>query len=178
MKKPYDCVVAVGCSYLAGSNILTDPKALASELKASYILAKELNIPEINLAKPGGGNQYITRTVYEWIKSNSKYSNPLFIIGTSGITRKEFQSMETDLYHDLHIFDFQWNKTEELQTSLKGRAAKVSTHLDTESFDKWLRVETEFMYNDSYEQERAKRLYELLTVYITCLLYTSPSPRD
>ena len=166
MKRSYDCVVAVGCSYTAGSNIITDPKTDAAKLRASYILANELNIPEINLAKAGAGNQFITRTVYEWIKSNTKYSNPLFLIGTSGITRKEFQSVETDKYYDLHIFDFQWNKPKEFQNSLKRRATKVSTHLDTESFEKWLRVETEFMYNDSYEKERAKRLYELLTVYI------------
>jgi hypothetical protein len=121
MKRSYDCVVAVGCSYTAGSNIITDPKTDADKLRASYILANELNIPEINLAKAGAGNQFITRTVYEWIKSNTKYSNPLFLIGTSGITRKEFQSVETDKYYDLHIFDFQWNKPKEFQKSLKYR---------------------------------------------------------
>lgn len=172
MKKTYDCVVAVGCSYVAGSNILTDSTENSNKLRASYILAEELNVPEINLAKPGGGNQYITRTTYEWIKNNKEYTNPLFLIGTSGITRKELQSVQTDLYVDLHIFDFQWNKPEEYSKMLTHRASKISTDLDHSEFDRWLKVETEFMYNDSYEQERAKRLYDLLTSYIVTKGYT------
>jgi hypothetical protein len=177
MKKKYDCVVTVGCSFVAGSNILGANQEVDQTQRASAILAKELGVPEINLAKPGGGNQYIVRTAYDWVTNNIKYTNPLIIIGTSGTARKEFQSVETGRHYDLHIFDFQFSKpsekrSENYEHALARRAEVISPHLTTEDFDRWLRVETEFMFNDTYELERANRNYNMLFEYIKSKGYT------
>ena len=63
----YDCILAVGCSFVHGSAIEDENGRPANDqYRFSKILSDKLNLPEINLARPGGSNERIFRKVYEF----------------------------------------------------------------------------------------------------------------
>lgn len=80
----YDCLYVVGDSFAAGHEV--DPKDCFATL-----VAESLNIPVINKGKPGSGNFYIFRTIYQDIYNlKSEGKNPLVIIVYTQWAREEF----------------------------------------------------------------------------------------
>ena len=84
--KRYDVVVGVGCSFMNGDAILDkDGKAFkeADRIRPGRYLSKLLNCDEVNIAHTGSSNERIMREIYNWVESNTKYKNPLIMIGLS-----------------------------------------------------------------------------------------------
>lgn len=70
-------LVVNGCSFTYCQG-LDNPK----EQGWPTLLAKKLNVPVVNLAIPGCGNDTIKRRTYEYFYENASYSNhPLYIMG-------------------------------------------------------------------------------------------------
>ena len=132
--KKYSHVLATGCSFTVGANILDkneDAVTTQKKYRVSSLVAKHLNIPEVNVARPGGSNESIVRKAFEWIEENPS-SNPLVLIGLSGLTRMEIWSEHDQLFYDIHPFDFPAAKPWESVVAKK-RAKKL---LGDESLNK------------------------------------------
>jgi hypothetical protein len=78
-------LVVSGCSWTYCQG-LPDPKTQGWPAQ----LAKKLNVPVVNLAIPGAGNDTIHRRVYEYYFDDlPNYNKPLYIIGWSQPWRRE-----------------------------------------------------------------------------------------
>lgn len=145
----YDAIVALGCSYINGSNILYEDGSYAGkDYRASKILSKELGIPEINLSWPGGSNERIFREAYNWVIGNSTYKNPLFIIGLTGITRTSVYSVYRDSFFDMHIFDFPKKEKDGYLPILNERTEKLlGPGVDSKIFENWVEVSTKYFFD-------------------------------
>lgn len=79
-------IIANGCSWTYGQGL---PNIREQNFLA--LLGKMYNVPVVNLALPGHGNESITRRTYEYFYMNkiNSDSNPLFIINFSQYWRKE-----------------------------------------------------------------------------------------
>lgn len=145
----YDAIVAVGCSYINGSNILYEDDTFAGrDYRVSKILSNELNVPEINLSFPGGSNERIFREAYNWVIGNTTYKNPFFLIGLTGITRTSIFSVYRDAFFDVHIFDFPAKEKESYNTLLNERTEKLlGPDVDSKIFENWIEVSTKYMFD-------------------------------
>tara|TARA_R100000908_G_C3738146_1_gene135381 strand:+ start:228 stop:941 length:714 start_codon:yes stop_codon:yes gene_type:complete len=84
--KKYDILVVNGCSFTHGPYD-TEQKR---ENAFSVNMAKELGCVHSNLSKPGGSNDRIIRTTYDFIEKRiDKKSKNLFIFGLSGLGRMD-----------------------------------------------------------------------------------------
>ena len=84
--KKYDNLVVNGCSFTNGPYDTKQKR----ENSFSVHLSKELGCTDINLSKPGGSNDRIIRTTYNFIeKGIDKKSKNLFVFGLSGVGRKD-----------------------------------------------------------------------------------------
>lgn len=80
----YDCLYVVGDSYAFGLEV--DPKDCFATL-----VGESLGIPVINKGKPGAGNFYVFKTIYEDIyKLKNEGKNPLAIVVYTQWGREEF----------------------------------------------------------------------------------------
>jgi len=77
-------LVVLGCSFTYGQG-LTDPKQEAW----AAILANKLNVPIVNLASLGSGNDRIMRKLFEYHYLDSTDNNPLYIVAFSHSSRRE-----------------------------------------------------------------------------------------
>lgn len=85
-------LVVLGCSFTYGQG-LTDPK----QESWAAILADRLNVPVVNLASLGSGNDRIMRKLFEYYYLDHKDNNPLYIIAFSHSSRREeYISAEND----------------------------------------------------------------------------------
>lgn len=92
-------LVVNGCSFTYG-NGLDNPTKDAWPA----IVSKNLNLPIVNLAREGIGNDAIHRRTYEYFYEDLKNkNNPLYIICFSAITRKEFWSEYLHMYRGIHV---------------------------------------------------------------------------
>jgi hypothetical protein len=166
--KKYSHVLATGCSFTVGANILDkneDAVTTQKKYRVSSLVAKHLNIPEVNVARPGGSNESIIRKAFEWIEENPS-SNPLVLIGLSGLTRMEIWSEHDQLFYDIHPFDFPAAKPWESVVAKK-RAKKL---LGDESLNKelytWAKTYTQNFYNTEVEEKRLRRKIKLFDSYL------------
>ena len=92
-------IVTNGCSFTYGAE-LEDPVNQAWPA----IVAKKLNVPIVNIARPSIGNDAICRRTYEYFYEDLKNdNNPLYIIGFSAVTRKEYWNEKNKRYDGIHI---------------------------------------------------------------------------
>lgn len=92
-------LVVNGCSWTYGQG-LNNPKLESWPA----LLSKKLDIPLVNLAIPGSGNDSIFRRTTEYFFQNLSYnSKPLVIIAWSQLTRREGWLKKTKSYEDIHI---------------------------------------------------------------------------
>ena len=168
MKNSYDSILAVGCSFVVGANI-TDPLIPTLEVqkkyRASSLVAKHLNVPEYNIARPGGSNESIIRKTYEWIENNPN-KKPLILLGLSGLTRMDIWSEHDKMFYDLHPFDFR-DKTPGTSDIAKKRAKKLlgDENLGNEIYT-YARTYTENFFNADIEVEKLQRTVIFLDAYI------------
>jgi len=164
----YDCIVALGCSFIHGANILDNNNRFAGkEYRASKILSRHYKCKEINLATPGFGNDSILTSGYDWIRQNKTYNNPLFIIGLSGLTRERVWSNYNKRYWDLHIFDFPDKSNDKYIPLLNERAEKIcGPNCDPLLLEKYVEMRAKYMFN--FEQER-KKLSQNIILFNTLL---------
>lgn len=164
----YDIIISAGCSYTVGANIY-DENSNSTEFKYTFttILGRRFNLPVVHLGKVGGSNEQIIRTVYEWIKANTEFSNPLFLIGVTGITRFEFWSHTFNEYYDMHLFDFHQDKNSELyQKQINSRLPKVlHKEADKTAFENWIEV-SQYMFNSDNRIKEIGRMMALLNSFI------------
>ncbi len=83
MNSDFSHLVVNGCSF-------TYCQGLQSPLTEGWpnLLAEKLNIPLVNLASPGAGNDRIVRTTIEYLYNNP-LPNPLYVIVFSHSSRRE-----------------------------------------------------------------------------------------
>ena len=93
-------VVTIGCSWTYCQG-LDNP----STQGWPALVAKKLNVPLVNLAVPGAGNDFIHRVSHEYIYRNlPTNSKPLFIIAWSQYWRRE--TWQKRNYNDRHFNDY------------------------------------------------------------------------
>lgn len=92
-------LVILGCSFSYGQG-LDNPRQEAW----AGLLANRFNVPVVNLASKGGGNDRIMRKLFEYSYLDTKDSNPLYIVAFSHSSRREEYIMSKDDYHtiDMH----------------------------------------------------------------------------
>lgn len=101
-------IVFNGCSFVKGNALRTHHEAGGHEnlpwdekepLNFTTLLSNKLNAKQINIASPGGSNDKIIRTTYEWIKQNPKeVKDSIFVIGLTEILRSEKFCANTKTY--------------------------------------------------------------------------------
>lgn len=89
MNTDFSHLVVNGCSF-------TYCQGLENPLTEGWpnLLAEKLNIPLVNLASPGAGNDRIVRTTVEYLYNNP-LPNPLYVIAFSHSSRRE------EFYNDI-----------------------------------------------------------------------------
>lgn len=146
----FDVIVTAGCSFTVGANINNaDKKWVGKPYTFTELLGKRLNLPTVNLGKPGGSNDRIVRKINDWILSNQQYQYPLFLIGLSGITRFEYWSHTENSYYDIHLFDWadDYGDLEEYQKQLKTRLPRMLyPEADVSILKNWIKA-SQFMFN-------------------------------
>lgn len=152
----YDCIVALGCSFIAGSNIVhSDGTFAGDKYRASKLLSQHFECEEINLAHPGYGNESIIGSGYDWIRNNKQFKNPLFIVATSGLSRERIWSNYTKKYWDLHLFDFPEKPSSKFNEILNYRAEKITgPESNFQLLESYVEIKTKYMFD--FEQERKK----------------------
>jgi len=91
-------LLAVGCSHMAGSEIegpgYTGRSKINTNKAWAGLLAKHFNLNYINLSVPGGSNEYIQRTIVEfvsnWITEKRDPKKLFVVVGWSTNERMEF----------------------------------------------------------------------------------------
>jgi hypothetical protein len=96
-------LVTNGCSYSAGACMYTgddeEVKKNQNKNRFSKKLSEKLNCEEINLARPGGSNDRIFRTTFDWIQENKeKVKDTLFIIGLTAFARVDLYDKKKNRY--------------------------------------------------------------------------------
>ena len=152
----FDCIVALGCSFVAGSNINdSDGNFVGDKYRASKLLSEHFKCEEFNLAHPGYGNESIISSGYNWIRKNIKFKKPLFLIGTSGLSRERIWSNYSKKYWDLHLFDFPEKHTSKFNSILNSRVDKISgPDSNPLLLEHYVDIKTKYMFD--FEQERKK----------------------
>jgi len=92
-------LIVNGCSWTYGAGLNAPEKECWPN-----IVSEKLNIPLINLAIGGSGNDSIYRRTIEYLFKNRSYnSKPLVVIAWSQITRREGWISKKSRYEDIHI---------------------------------------------------------------------------
>lgn len=96
--------VVLGCSFAYGQG-LENPK----EQAWPGLISSKFNIPVVNLASKGGGNDRIMRKLFEYHFLDSKHcNNPFYIVAFSHSSRREEYLVEPD---DYYVIDMKKNNT-------------------------------------------------------------------
>jgi hypothetical protein len=102
----FDLLFINGCSHSAGSEIeasgIGEGKFNRENCFGAQI-AKKLNVDKINLAQPGGSNDYIANSTMLWCLSNiEKIKNTFFLIHWTSAERTDFytNTYKTPKYQD------------------------------------------------------------------------------
>lgn len=89
-----------GCSWTYGQG-LDDIK----EESFAGLLGKRFDLPVVNIAQPGSGNDSIVRRTYEYFYENIKNdSKPFFVISLSQLWRKEVWLNYDENYHPVNDY--------------------------------------------------------------------------
>ena len=161
--KKYDCVVVVGCSFLAGSNINKSDGKHDRTKRMSFLLAEELNCKEINLGRPGGSNERIFRKVHEWVENNTRYKQPLFIIGLTGITRTQIYSNASEYFWEIHPFDWDDNNVSQIKKRSKKWLGEENKYKE---LDTWIKLFRRYFWNEDVEVTKLERNCLFLDSYL------------
>jgi len=95
----YDCLYVTGCSFTYGDGL---DEAIRPSKNWAGLIGEKLNLPVINDAKGGGGNDRIFRTAMTSIsKLISENKNPLVIICWSARHRREIFDVQKNDYRPL-----------------------------------------------------------------------------
>jgi hypothetical protein len=141
--KKYDCVVALGCSFVEGDQIRdVGGKNIGFQYRMSKLLSDKLKCDEISLSRCGGSNERIFRKLYEWVESNTKYKKPLVIIGLTDISRTQLYSNLSNEYTDVHI-----------NTMFKNNEIGIDNTL----LKPWVDVYMKYFYNEDEEDTKLQR---------------------
>lgn len=156
-------VVAAGCSYIAGSNIVgEDGKAVGDQYRVSKLLADKFKAEEVNLSIPGSGNSYIVNTLINYLLKNEDYTNIFVIVGLSGITRQEVYVNSIDEVRNLHLFDILRNKD-----SLPRRSKIITGQTDQEdNFYNYVDFQARHFFNLDYEKLKLRNLVSMLDSFL------------
>tara|TARA_E500000318_G_scaffold111983_1_gene133104 strand:- start:5108 stop:5968 length:861 start_codon:yes stop_codon:yes gene_type:complete len=173
-KSKYDAIVAVGCSFMHGDNICDiNGNFVGNKYRTSKLLSEFFNVPEINLAKSGSSNQRIFRVLNEWIENNSKYINPLIIIGLSGITRFEYFSNFsnrkplTDNFFDYHPLDFDANQYKEDKNRIEKKNRILGTAYSTREYLKFQKMFVQAFFNIDFLTLQLKSTINYVDGYLS-----------
>ena len=176
----YDCIVAIGCSFVHGATIEDENgNWKGADYRFSKVIADKLNIDEVNLGRPGGSNERITRKLVDWVENNTKYKNPFIVIGLSGLSRTQIYSNASERYWDYHILDHFLAKPDASLEILKTRAEKYFGDSSMwQDLKKWTELYVEYFYNEEKAQHKLQKEVLLADGYlknkgINYILYNS-----
>ena len=159
----YDVVVGVGCSYMNADRILGKTLKVATEYRPGNILSNKLKCDYVNLARTGSSNGGMFRRIYDWVESNVKYKNPLFVIGLSESTRYPFYSEHKGEFYDLQPGAVA-SYTDE---ALEGINTKLTNSKDSvQNLRQWLEYYVQWVYNDEVEDKKLQRKIVFLHHYL------------
>lgn len=94
--KKFDCLVTIGDSWTWGNELPEDQR---EKLRWSHGLAKQLNLPEINLSVPGSSNFCKKWHLLNWT-TNTKYNSPLVIVGLTDPSRQLLYDNSKDFFQE------------------------------------------------------------------------------
>jgi hypothetical protein len=154
-------LVTNGCSYSAGACMYTgddeEVKKNQNKNRFSKKLSEKLNCEEINLARPGGSNDRIFRTTFDWIQENKeKVKDTLFIIGLTAFAR-------VDLY------DKKKNRYLPAQPFYSGESIKLIAEdlkCSTDEIWDWVNFKLNYTYDEKQAIKKVKRDCILLNNYV------------
>ena len=102
-------LVAFGCSHTNGSMLdgINGSSSYGVYNGFPGIIAKKLNYSLYNISKPGGSNQYIHRTVVDYITNHmNKNAEHLFLINWTSRPRIELRYKEDSVHNHMTFGDF------------------------------------------------------------------------
>ena len=163
--KKYEHLVMNGCSFTAGlstwlkgTNPQDDKLSKSDKLKlsASRLLSKKLGCVEHNISQPGGSNERIIRTTYDFVKNNKELKDKTIIIcGLSQISRMEV---------------FMDNKIFQIRMGLKevGHIDKhwLSRFGSNKELENWIRTYIKYFYHEKWEMEKLSRDLIFLQTFV------------
>ena len=166
----YDVVVNFGCSFMNGDrpryiNHLGQETNLGEDIVASKLLSQELDCDYVHLSKTGGANDTIIRRLYRWVESNTKYKNPLIIIGLSETSRFSMWSERDKRFwnlHPHHIARGSYNEKElyNLNQKVTGGVEQPKKLREVVAYNmKWF-------YNDEVENTKLQQQIMMLHHYL------------
>jgi hypothetical protein len=166
MTNNFSHLVVNGCSF-------TYCQGLRYPLKEGWpkLLAEKLDVPLINLATPGAGNDNIVRTTVEHLYNNP-LSNPLYVIAFSHSSRREefykkLQNYKSISFHNKSIDTFTPYEIGYLQNFDSLAYSKTKTRLwlslvNTFKANNIKYLTTDFIPDSLAEIENLKQSYSLL----------------
>jgi hypothetical protein len=167
----YDVVVGAGCSFMNGDTIKNetggnwdyDGVELPTKPRPVKFLSKLLNIDEVNISHTGSSNERIMRNIYEWVEFNTKYKNPLIIIGLSGLARYAYKNEDTNRVFDLHPASINGYRGEDLVALNKKVTNGNST---TKELQDWVHYYMRYFFNQDFEEKKLQRELVTLSYYL------------
>jgi len=145
--KKYEHLVMNGCSFVAAVDI---------KLSTSKLLSKKLGCVEHNIAQPGGSNERIIRTTYDFVKNNKELKDKTIIIcGLSQISRME-------VFMDNNIF----------QLRMGVNVNPISKHWvqrfgsKNKELENWMKTYIKYFYHEKWEMEKLSRDLILLQTFV------------
>lgn len=159
----FDCIAAFGCSFVKGDSIYggkdlrhTEHKTewVGHKYRFSKILSDYYNIPELNFGRSGSSNENIFRSIYKFLNDNIEYKNPLILIGTSGLTRKEVYSNYGQYFSELHVLD-KWYHDDTIVDKLEDKAKLLTgDKANNRRLADYVRFYTKYFLNEEKEIEK------------------------
>jgi len=145
--KKYEHLVMNGCSFVAAMDI---------KLSTSKLLSKKLGCVEHNIAQPGGSNERIIRTTYDFVKNNKELKDKTIIIcGLSQISRME-------VFMDNNIFQLRMGtNVNSLSKHWIQRFGSKNKELEN-----WLRTYIKYFYHEKWEMEKLSRDLIFLQTFV------------
>lgn len=159
----FDCIAAFGCSFVKGDSIYAGKDLRHTEhitewvgdrYRFSKILSGHYKIPELNFGRSGSSNENIFRSIYKFLNDNIEYKNPLLLIGTSGLTRKEVYSNYGNYFTELHVLDL-WYHEDSMKDKLEHKAKLLTGDIaNNHRLADYVRFYTKYFLNEEKEIEK------------------------
>lgn len=157
MKKKYDLVIGIGCSFMNGDAILDENNKAFGWLfhTPTKYLADKLECEYKNLAQSGSSNERIFFNLFDFLENKGHdWENKLVIIGLSELARY-MVSTESDL-HPHHLTDLD---------NIKSKAKKKFSN-DVDGLSNFVKFYMTHIYDNDFELKKLGQKIKLFSYYL------------